>query len=173
MVSQKPQAISGVSASSEVESMTVYPSVASTPIGKMLGQLLDSIPMTVCGIKLSHLLFGLPVGLATVPGFFQLRLFGERYTLTNRSVQRWKALGNSLIKQVPLTDIARVEIQQQPGQAFYTAADVYLVGRDGDTLLLLEGVSRADIFRETILKARDARLQTEAAMSMIQARQPA
>lgn len=173
MVSPKPQAISGVIASSEVESMTVYPSVASTRIGKMLGQLLDSIPMTVCGIKLSHLVFGLPVGLATVPGFFQLRLFGERYTLTNRSVQRWKALGNALIKQVPLTDIAQVEIRQQPGQAFYSAADVYLVGQAGDTLLLLEGVPRADVFRETILKARDSRLQTAAAMSTIQARQPA
>lgn len=173
MVSQQPQAISGVSAGTEAEAMTVYPSVASTVIGKLFGQILESLPMKICGIKLSHLLFGLPVGLATIPGFSQLRVFGERYTLTNRSVQRWKALGNTLLKSVPLVDVDRVVIRQERGQEFYPAADVYLVGKDGSTLLLLEGVLRAEIFRETILKARDARRQTEAALSTIQARQPA
>jgi hypothetical protein len=173
MVSQMPQAISGVSSNAEAEIMTLYPSVASTVIGKLFGQILESIPTRVGGIKLSHLLFGLPIGLATVPGFFQLRLFGERYTLTNRSVQRWKALGSTLIKSVPLTDVARVEIRQERGQEFYPAADLYLIGKGGETLLLLEGLIRAEIFRETILKARDARLQTEAALATIQARQPA
>ena len=54
------QAISGVSAGVENVVMTVYPSIAATGIGRLLGCLYESIPSRICGIKLSNLLFTLP-----------------------------------------------------------------------------------------------------------------
>jgi hypothetical protein len=175
-MTSKLQAISGVSSSSEAEVMTIYPSIGSTGLGRMLGSLYDSIPIKINGIKLSYLMFPLPttpVGLAL---YSFLKALGNTYQITNRSVKIWQMLlgsRSSLAKQVALTDIDRVEVVQLSGQAFYKAADLVLFGADGGTLLRLAGVPRADVFRATIMKAVAARKQTLEALSQIEARQTA
>ena len=60
--------------------------------------------------------------------------------------------------------------RSQPGQAFYPAADIRLVGKKGETLAVLPGVPRADVFRQSIVEARDARVKVEASLATIKAR---
>ena len=171
MSSQKPQAISGVSASRETEMMIVYPSIASHWLGQILGRLFESIPLKIHGIKLSYLLFPLPMIPAALGLYFHLKVFGERYVLTNRSLGRQAALGSRVISQIPLADVDRIEVEQSPGHVFYKAADLAIFAADGKSLMRLEAVPRADVFRQTILKASVARQQVGASLATIEARQ--
>ncbi|MCY2967266.1 MAG: hypothetical protein NT069_27135 [Planctomycetota bacterium] len=169
-MTKRPPAISGVSASSEAEIQTVYPSIAATSIGKLLGSLYGCLPISVGGIKLSHLIFPLPTAPLGVLVFFWQKVCGQVYVLTNRSIRFRSALGPKLHQKVPLQDIADVVVDQKAGQDFYPAADLILVGKKGETLAVLAGVPRADVFRQSILEARNARVQTEASLATIKAR---
>ena len=93
--------------------------------------------------------------------------------LTNRSLGRRAALGSRMISQIPLADIDRIEVEQLPGHVFYKAADLLIFAADGKPLMRLEAVPRADVFRQTILKASDARQQVAASLATIEARQSA
>ena len=75
-----------------------------------------------------------------------------------------------MFSQVPLGSIEQVVIDQKPGQEFFPAADLQLLGKAGEKLMVLEGVPYAAVFRETILEARNARKQTEASLATIEAR---
>ena len=173
MPNQKPQAISGVSASVENVIRIEYPSIASTGLGKMLGSLYNSMPLQLGTVKLSYLLFPLPTAPLGLIPYTLLKLAGQRYILTNRSMQKWASLGNRLLSQVALSQVAEVLVEQLPGQEFYKAADLELLAADGTPLMRLEGVKRAEVFRQSILEARDALLQVESSLATIQARQPA
>lgn len=171
MLTQISPAISGVS-SAQALVMAVYPSVAATALGKLLGQLYESMPVRVGGIKLSHLLFPLPTAVIALKVFAYLKLFGEIYVLTNRTMQLRTSMGNRLKREVALSDIDQVVLKQEPGQEFYPAADIYLLNKAGATIMSLPGVPRADVFRQTILEARNARNQVAASLSTIKARHP-
>lgn len=151
--------------------MRIHPSIAGTAYGRMLGQLLDSIPMKVGGIKLSHLLFGLPAALLALPMFFFLKLAGEVYSLTNRSLQIRTCLSNRPVREIPLADVGEVVIRQLPGQQFYPAAEIDLLNKAGETLVTLSGIPRADVFRQTIVEARNSRNQVQSSLNTIRARQ--
>ncbi|MEW4526223.1 MAG: PH domain-containing protein [Maioricimonas sp. JB045] len=167
----KPQAISGVSAGVENTIETVYPSVAATGLGRFFGRLYNSIPLKINGIKLSQILFCLPT--APIPVLFlylPMKVGGNRYTLTNRSIQIWSALGGRMDQQMALTDIAEIEIQVQPGQEFFNAGDLALTNARGDVVMQLEGVPYPHRFRQIVLDARNARVQSDESLAAIQAR---
>lgn len=166
----KPQPISGVSAGSESLLETSCPSIASSPIGRLLGQICDSIPLRIGGVKLSHLLFALPLAPFALIGYAVVRGTGNRYEVTNRSVRIRKLVGGTLLRQVALTDFADVAIEVLPGQEFYHAGDLHLVDGKGADVLVLPGVSRPERLRQVILKARTARIQSDASLKTIQAR---
>jgi hypothetical protein len=79
-------------------------------------------------------------------------------------------IGVRLNAQAPLADIKNVQIREQPGQAFYKAADLLVQGADGKTLIRLEGVQRPAVLRQTILEARDAQQQVAESLKTIQSR---
>lgn len=167
------QPIAGVSASAETDVMIVYPSIASHPLGRMLGSLFDSIPLRINGVRLSNLLFTLPTVPITLSLYGHLKAWGVSYVVTNRALKVWKmVLGtrNRLEADVPLADIARIDVEELPGQDFYKAADLVLYAADGRRLVRLAGVPRADVFRTTILETRDARRNVAAALRQIQSR---
>ena len=167
----KPQAIAGVSAGLEREIETVYPSVAAGGIGRLIGILCDSIPVRLGGIKVSTLLFALPLAPLAVLGYFGLKVFGRRYILTNRSVRIQRALSSRLFRQVGLAEIDNIAVDVLPGQGFYHAGDLILLKSNGDQITTLSGVSRPERFRQIILDARDARLQSDASLAVLEARQ--
>jgi hypothetical protein len=159
------QAISGVSAGLENVVMTVYPSIAATGRGRLLGRVYEAIPVRICGIKLSNLLFTLPTSPLALGLYAETKVFGNRYVLTNRRV--------TVLMEVALPAIEEIEVEQLDGQQFFHAADLVLLDSRGSVLGRLEAVPRAEIFRQTILEARDALTQTEAALATISARQTA
>jgi len=175
MSTAKPQAIAGVSAENESIVRIVYPSIAGTAIGQGLGNLMELIPIKVplFHAKISYLLFGLPCGLAAVAGYFIEKILGVRYVLTNKSVQKWKALGNRKVSEVLLKDVAEVAIAQSSGQVFYRASDIHLQNAAGESIMVLPGVSHAEVFRQTILEASHAQSLTASALETIKARQTA
>jgi len=163
-------AILGVHASDEVEIRTRYPSIAATGPGRVLGTIFDLIPVKIWGIKISHLLFVLPLAPLGVLIYILQKIGGERYVLTNRSMQRWSSLGSRQYQSVPLTDIAEIEYSQQPGQAFYHAGNLTLIGRKDEILMQLNGIKDAEVFQKTIVEVREARLETETSLATIAAR---
>ena len=163
-------AIIGVSASGETEIRSKYPSIASTGFGRLLGSIYDSIPFPIWGIKLSNLLFVLPTAPVGVLLYTLNKLTGERYVLTNRSIQRWAVIGLRQIQSVTLTDVNEIEYVQLPGHEYFHAGDLLLKNAKGDTVLRVQGVKDADIFRQIIEKARDARIGAEESLAVIEAR---
>jgi hypothetical protein len=173
----KPQAISGVSAGTEAEITTAYPSLAATGLGRAVGRMCDGILITH-GIPLWRLLITVPLWLVIVPIaltvalvlYFITKITGQRFVLTNRALQVRQMIGVRLNAQAPLSEIKNIEIDELPGQAFYKAADLLIRGADGKTILRLEGVQRPAVFRQTIIEARDARQQVEESLKAIQSR---
>ena len=173
-MNQTTSCVESASPEREAVSLIKYPSVASLAICRMLGGLFDSIPWPrINGIKPSCLLFTLPLSPIPAVAYFFLKVTGDRYVLTDRSIQRRKALGDRMVSRVELSEIAEIAIRQERGQAFYRAADVRLIGEQGEELLLLEGITYPEIFRQNVLKARDAVLEVEASLETIRARQTA
>lgn len=166
----KTQAISGVSSGTENTIIVVYPSISASWFGRMLGSLCECIPLGIGTIKLSHVLFGPIVAPIALLLYLWTKAFGTRYVVTNRSVQVWNTLGTRQLTQVNLADIADVEIEVVPGQQFFKAGDLILRAADDRTLARLRGVQRPGVLAQTILKARDARSQVEAALAQIASR---
>ncbi len=174
-MSSRPQAISGVS-TGDNEIMTVFPSICAGGIGRMLGSLYECIPVRVFGPKLSNLLFVLPTAPLALALYGLQKLMGRKYVLNNNSVEIWSAtplLGNQRYAAVPLTDVASVQTVQHAGQDFFNSADLELLSDSGDTLLTLEGLPRAEVFGETIMKALTAKASVAQSLATIQARQTA
>jgi hypothetical protein len=166
----KSQAISGVAIGYENVIETVYPSLAGTAFGRLLGSLCESIPVRIGGIKLSHLFFGPIAALFAAPGYLATKVFGDKYIVTNQAVEIRNALGGKLVKRVPLGDFTQVAVDVQGGQQFYHAGDVYLLNAKDDAAAILRGVSRPERFRRVILDTRESRIRNDASLKVIQSR---
>ena len=166
----KPQAVSGVSAGVENDIETSYPSISASAFGSLLGRIMDSFPLQIGGIRLSHCVFAPIVIPPALMGYFSFKVFGQKYVLTNRSMQIRGNLSNDLQKQVALTDIDNIDVSITPGQEFYHAGNLEILDSRGETLLVLPGVTYPKRLRQIILDARDARMQNDAALKTIEAR---
>jgi hypothetical protein len=150
--------------------MTVYPSVASLGFGRALGWLYESVPLRLGSVKLSHLLFVLPASPIALALYFGLKAAGPRYVLTNRRLRLVKGPASKPAGDVPLDEIGRVEIVTSFGQKFYKSGHLVVRDHHGTERLRLYGVVRPEMFRRTILDARDALTRTDAAHRTIDAR---
>lgn len=172
-MTQQKQAITGINSGAETEIRSRYPSLAGTSIGRMIGGICDSIPTKVWGIKISYLLFALPFAPVTAALYLLQKVFGEKYVLTSRSIRRCNSFGTRELQELSLTEIGDITVSQQDGQEFYRASDLHVSDSKGNTVMRLNGVPNAEIFRQSILKARDSRSENEQALATINARQTA
>ena len=169
MLTRKVQPIAGVSSNYENVIEELYPSIGSTGLGQLLDRLYGSLP-AIGNVRLSHLLFipvTWPLGLLA---YLVLKIAGSKYVVTNRAVKRLPTMGIRLLESAPLEKIQRVTVDPDSRLAFFRSGDVRLSGAQGETLLLLRGVSYPDRFAQVIDEARLAREQTAAALSTIHAR---
>ncbi len=136
--------------------MTVWPSVAKYWLGRQLGQAFAIRWPDIYIFRLGNLIALLSIPLALVLYFFRILPFvGTRYTLTNRRVVVYRGIVGVEEKSIDLDRFDSVEIVVQPGQAWYDAGD--LVFRRGNVeTFRLDGVSRPDAFRATVVKAHMA-----------------
>lgn len=151
------QSIAGVSPPSVMETtvMTVWPSVASTSLGKMLGRVFrikDGFGPVSFG-RLA-LLACTPIGLML---YLSLRLPWaiQRYRLTNRRVIVERGISPRVQQFVDFDKFDSIELVIEPGQEWYAAGD--LVFRKGAVeTFRLPGVSRPESFRQTCLKVQQS-----------------
>jgi hypothetical protein len=172
-MSQQKPAIVGVHSTTEAEIRSRYPSLAGMGIGRSIGGLCNSIPTKIWGVKISHALFALPFAPIAAGLYMLQKVFGEKYVLTNRSIQRCKSLGVRILQSIDLTEIEEINVVQQEGQEFYHASDLHFLDAKGQVVMRLNAVPNAEIFRLSILKARDGRNESQQALAVIDARQTA
>ncbi len=169
----KLQAIPGAETQVERTVVAVWPSIASTGIGRMIGSLIQSAPeirLPVLNVNLAlapTLLLG-PVAAAV---YLLAKVIGQRYTVTSRRVLIQGSLSRKLNEQVSLEQIAEVAVAPyRDGQEFYHSADVVLLDQAGKELMRLEAVMRPGVFRQNILETRDARVKVQDALDTIRER---
>ncbi|MBA3311691.1 MAG: PH domain-containing protein [Planctomycetaceae bacterium] len=150
--------------------MTVFPSVASLALGRGLGALYESVPIRIGRLKLSHLLFPLPTSPLAFVLYFGLKAIGARYVLTTQRLRVTQRINGRVVAEVPLDEIGRIDIATSFGQRFYHAGTLFVRDHVGTERLRLVGVVRPDMFRQTILEARDALIRTDAALRTIEGR---
>lgn len=170
ILTQQPQAISGVSPGHEAVIEELYPSIAATAIGDFLARLLDCVPNRVWGMKVSNLLFGLLAAPIAVVVYLWMKVFGVRYVVTNRAVKIMNSMGFQLRQSVDLSQISSVDVDPDSRMVFYQTGDVRLIGSAGQTLMLLRGVPRPERFCQVIHEACSSRSQVASAMARIAAR---
>ncbi len=151
------QSIAGVSPPSVMETtvMTVWPSVASTSLGKTLGRVFrikDGFgPVSIGRLAL---LACTPIGLML---YLSLRLPWaiQRYRLTNRRVIVERGVSGRIQQFVDFDKFDSIALVVEPGQEWYAAGD--LVFRKGAVeTFRLPGVSRPESFRQTCLKVQQS-----------------
>ena len=156
-MSGRQQTIAGVVPPDTAEAtvMTVWPSVASTGLGRALGRIYrirDGFgPISIGRLAL---LATIPVGLAL---YLSMRLPWaiRRYRLTNRRVAIERGVGGEVVQFVDLDRFDAIDVVVEPGQEWYAAGD--LVFRRGQVeTLRLPGVSRPESFRRTCLEVRQS-----------------
>lgn len=156
-MSVRQQTIAGVvpPLTAEATVMTVWPSVASTGVGRALGRIYrirDGFgPISIGRLAL---LATIPVGLAI---YLSMRLPWaiRRYRLTNRRVTIERGVGGEVVQFVDLDRFDAIDVIVEPGQEWYAAGD--LVFRRGQVeTLRLPGVSRPESFRRTCLEVRQS-----------------
>ena len=170
MLTQKPQAISGVSPDHETMIEELYPSIAETGIGDLMHRLLDAFPNRVWGMKVSNVLFGLPLAPIGAAVYLWMKVFGSKYVLTNRNIKRVASMGYRQFESIPLSQVITATVDPDSRRSFYHTGDVRIVGAGGQSLLLLRGVPRPDRFCQVIQEACDAKRQVAASLAQINAR---
>ena len=141
----------------EVPSMTVWPTIGSTRIGRLVGQL--------CGIGWGWGFFTLGKLLAIVTIPLSLAVFAwllvpgaaRRYRLTNRRIVVQHGLSGKEVRAIGLDEFDAIEEEVLPGQAWLYCGDLRFL-QGGHEVFRLASVSRPAVFRQICLKARTALL---------------
>lgn len=148
------EAVAGVwpSELGEAPITEVWPSICALAPARWLAKLYElPFPLSLLFVFLT-----LPV----TSVLFALTLL-RRYSLSTQYIRLRTGLRGKEAQRVALTELEDVQIKQQPGQAFYRAADLELIC-GGRAVLTLAGVPNPAAFRNNILQARDALLQVAA-----------
>jgi len=151
------QSIAGVVPPGVAEAtvMMVWPSVAATAAGRLLGRL--------AGIRVGFgpLSAGGVIALASIPFaaalYFSMRLPWaiRRYRLTNRRVTIDEGVRGTVQQYVDLDRFDRIEIEVRPGQEWFHAGDLVFLKGGVETLRLV-GVPRPEVFRQACMKVRQS-----------------
>jgi hypothetical protein len=140
----------------ETTSMVLWPSIAATRAGQLVGKLgsvgADSKSFWNAGKLLA--IASIPIAL-TAFAWNLLPYFSRRYRLTNRRVVIHEGLSAAEGASIPLDEFDSVEIERLPGQEWLHAGEVMFM-KEGEEVFRLSGVLRPETFCEVCLKARQA-----------------
>ncbi len=151
------QSIAGVAPpeTSEVTTMIVWPSIANSPMGRLMGRLFAlGDPDSAFRLGKLFMLPAIPIAMAL---YFKnvAPIVGQRYRLTNRRVVILNGMSGVDGQFVDLDRFDAIDLDILPGQAWYHAGD--LVFRRGPIeVLRLRGVSRPETFRQVCMKAHQS-----------------
>ncbi len=176
------QAIAGVAPPElgEVTVMTVWPSIAASRVGQLIGwacgvswlikppfNLGKLFALLLIPVALTLYFFRYAVPLVTwllTLGMFPVNSTCLRYRLTNRRLVVQKGLLPVDDQSVALDQFDAIDVLVLPGQEWYPAGE--LIFRKGPVeVFRLSGVSRPEAFRQVCLKAHLAYVGVRRAMS--------
>ncbi|QDT35506.1 hypothetical protein [Thalassoglobus polymorphus] len=174
MATATVQPIAGVSANREADIEAIYPSIAGSALGGLIGSIMDGVagvPFLPLRLVISILVGALLLPLALL-AYILTKLFGSYYVLTNRSIQQRNIIGNALSQQIALTDFEEIEIASSGsgGYKFHRTGDLNLQNAKGTTLMTLTAISYPERLSQIIFDAREARIQSDESLSIIQNR---
>jgi hypothetical protein len=137
----------------EVTAMTVWPSIGSLALGRVIGRL--------CASRTGFGIFTLGNfwALATIPlsltlyCWLRMPYLCHRYTLTNRRIMICKGLAPRDEKWLELDEFNSCEVEVLPGQAWLRSGDVVFSHGEIESLRL-SGVPRPNVFRNVCLNAQ-------------------
>ena len=141
----------------EQASMTVWPTIGATRLGRLVGQLSGN------NLGWGFFTLGKLFALATIPLALTVYVWQllpwaiRRYRLTDRRVLVQKGLAPKDERSIDLDQFDSIEIAVLPGQAWLRAGDLVFL-RDGKEVFRLPGVSRPEAFREVCRKGQTALL---------------
>ncbi len=167
------QPIAGVSIVRETELESVYPSVASLGVGRLIGTLMQapaSISSATIRIGIQFLLGCLLAPVSAV-AYGAGKVVRNNYVITNRSVVVKAILGSKRKSEVPLAEISDIQITSRPGYEFHHAGDLILKNRDGKTLLEMVAIIHPGRVKNVLLETQAAHAQAVQAQAVIQARE--
>ena len=152
------EAIAGAASpeSDEVTSMIVWPSIAATPAGRLVGRL--------AAVKLGigrFFTLGKLLAVATIPislAAFAWKLMpfvARRYRLTSQRIIIQSGLSAVDQTSIRLDEFDAIDVLHLPGQEWLRAGEM-VFRKDGREVFRLSGVTRPESFRQTCLKARTA-----------------
>ena len=156
------QAIAGVAPPEfgEVTMMTVWPSIASLPIGRTIGSLC-MIRVGLGNVLTVGNLIALAVIPVAIPLYFYCKL--RCYRLTNLRVIIEKGPSGREERSIGLHEFDEIEVNVLPGQEWYPAGEL-IFRRGAIETLRLSGVPRPETFRRTCLKAQRSFVGVERAL---------
>ncbi|MFP6604545.1 MAG: PH domain-containing protein [Pirellulaceae bacterium] len=161
------ESTAGVSLSDldEVTVMTVWPSIAANPLGRILGRLYAIRFPDIYIFRLGNLIALMFIPVSLVLFFHRLGpLVATRYRVTNHRLIVERGLRNVEESSVSLDQFNEVLVDVRAGQSWYFAGD--LIFKKGETeVFRLEGVSRPEAFRHVCLKAQVAYSGVEAVLA--------
>ena len=164
--------IAGVVPQGETQVEYVFPGVACNGLGRLIGSAMGAAAST--GPAPFNILPLLVVGGILWPLalllYFWVKVFGNKFVVTNRSVQEVPVLGSALVKRVNYSDVANVRVATQDGYEFHRVGDVQLLAANGDVLLSMPAIQYPDRLARLVLELRDAQSQAAAALKQIQSR---
>ena len=149
----------------EVTVMTVWPSIAANPLGRILGRLYAIRFPDIYIFRLGNLLALMFIPVSLVLFFHRLGpLVATRYRVTNHRLIVERGLRNVEESSVSLDQFNEVLVDVRAGQSWYFAGD--LIFKKGETeVFRLAGVSRPEAFRHVCLKAQVAYSDVEAVLA--------
>lgn len=102
--------------------------------------------------------------------YLLLKLFGSCWIVTNRTIQQRNVIGGRLTAEVALGDVAEIEITQRSGYRFFRVGDIHLFDAQGNRQMTIPAIQYPARMQHVIMEARDARLQSDQSLQVIQAR---
>jgi hypothetical protein len=130
-----------------------HPSISRTAVGAWLGRLYESLPRITSGVRWSHLLFCLPTAPMAAGLWLWLKASGERYVLTTSTVERRRNIGDLALEQADLSAISDVRVEIGPGDVFFGAGTLVMLGAGDVPVARWPGVAEPRAVRQTILDA--------------------
>ncbi len=154
----------------EQDVLIAYPGVAATAAGRLIGRLLNSVPLPLGPATLSQWVFGLPLAPLGAAVYLWQKAFGVRYRLTNRRLVTETPLSRKEMEAAELTDVAQADVSYPSVGRWFRAGDLTLRDGTGTRLLVARGVPQVENFAARLAEVKGARAAVQSAAAQIAAR---
>ena len=154
----------------ERDVLIAYPGVAATAAGRLIGRLLNSLPIPLGPATLSQWVFGLPLAPLGAAVYLWQKAFGVRYRLTDRRLVAETPLTRKEIEAADLADVADAVVSFPRSGRWFRAGDLTLLDATGTRLMTVRAVPQIENLAARLAEVKGARQSVAAAAALIAAR---